>query len=70
MQEVTEKTLTLRFTPESWYYLENQAKKMNVNIASVISEALALFKLVQGKTVVLKDERQETAIEIKKFAQP
>lgn len=61
-----ENTITLKFTPSSMYDLQELAKKLNSNAAEVVAQGLALLKIAQGRTVILKDKNQ--TLEIDKYA--
>jgi hypothetical protein len=52
------KKVVLDITDQSLSQLESVAEDLKTTPASVISQALALFLMVQGKKVIIKDQQQ------------
>ena len=59
-----QKKLVLNINSESLEELFGLAQRLNTTPGGVISQALALLKKAQGKTVVIKENRQNTDLEI------
>lgn len=60
--------LTLKLSPQSILEIQTMAKEMNTDVAGVISQALALLKVSQGKIVILKERTSQTTMEIRKYS--
>ncbi len=63
-----QKQLTLNVKPESLEEINQMATKLGTNQAGVISQALALFKVIQGKKVLIQDPKTKVNLEINKYA--
>lgn len=62
------KKITLEMTDKSYNQIESMARGMNTSQAGVISQALALLAMVQGKKVIIKDSQQNKDLVIDTYS--
>ena len=65
MTAQNQNAILLSFTHESMVEIEELAIKLNTNKSGVISQALSLLRLAQGRKVVLQDSSR--SVEIKNY---
>lgn len=53
---------SVRFTSQSVKDMQELAKQMHTNVGGVIAQGVALLKMAQGRTVVLREESQSLEI--------
>lgn len=62
VQQQDPNVFSVRFTPQSVKDMQELAKQMHTNVGGVIAQAVALLKMAQGRTVVLREESQSLEI--------
>lgn len=56
--------LLVNIEPNTVALLQDLAKKLNTNINDVLSQAIGLFKLVQGRRLILEEPEKGKTYEI------
>ncbi len=59
---MSHKKVDLVFTEKSFKEIETMSQNMNVSVDRVIAQAIALLKLVQGRRVILKDDKESVEL--------
>jgi hypothetical protein len=61
------KIMILRFDDKTYTDLQNMANELNIPPGEIINKAFYLFKLAQGRTIILKEKNKSTNLKIKDF---
>lgn len=66
MSDVQDNSVTIVFEPNSKKEVDQMAKELGTDTRGVITQALSIFRLIQGKTVHLLSPKAK--LEIKTYA--
>jgi len=66
--KVDNNTIVLKFSPQSVRELKQLSRNLNDSSSGIISKAIALLQIVQGRTIILKEKKKLVNLEIKKYA--
>lgn len=64
-----EEEFILKVSRKSAHEIQQLARNLNETPAGVMSQALALLQMVQGKTVILKEKNKRVNIKISNYAE-